>query len=226
MESKKQKIKKQKIKNSFIDLKIIFKFDYWYIHSLSEEQIENIHRFIRFYNKPLCQKEEILLNDYLKKELRKVIELKKIEERLKLVVDSEDVNYLEYYEKENILEKIGYKRGSSTASLKRITKKNCDTDENKFSIKILKTTSITIQIGLRTIPNKSNTSYWKIFYYTGFDAKEGSIIRYKYDSKKGYIEGSINNELKKMKPDILNFENDYMFSVSLFNIGDKIQIIE
>jgi len=246
MEIKKQKINKQKIKNSFIDFNIIFKFDYWYIHKVNEEQIENVNRFIRFYNKPLCQKEEILLNDYLKKELRRFIFLQKLE-RLKLDVNSMDVNYFKYYEKENILEKIGRDFNCSSTSLKRLTKKKCDTDENKFSIKILEINYGYIIIGLSTLNfdfKKLNCIGWGNSWgfncyngmkrcgdgewgsFTYFNGKVGDIIGIKYNSLKGELELFINNQSKGVMFHGFDINKNYRFCVTLCDVGNKIKIIE
>jgi len=243
MEIKKQKINKIKIKNSFIDLNIIFKFDFWYIHKINEEQIEKINRFVRFYNKSLCQKEEILLNDYLKNELRKIVALKK--ERLKIDVDLMDEYQLKYDEKENTLEKILLGCGFS-ASLKRLPKKNCETNENKFSIKILKTKFGYIKIGLTTLNVNhifGNSLCWdnglcfdcndgmymhknKWMQFIWFNAKDGDVIGIKYNSKEGEIELFINNKSKGILCKDLNVNEDYRFAVKLIDVCDKIQIIE
>ena len=249
MQIKKQKINKIKIKNSFIDLNIIFKFDYWYIHTISEEQIENTNRFIRFYDKSLLQKEEILLNDYLKKELRKIVALKKEKERLKIDTDLIPGYITKYDEKENTLEKIdiGAFNFPTVVPLKRLTKKNNDSNENKFSIKILQINRGHIIIGLTTLNctfKKLNCIGWKNSWgfncyngmkrrdnekcdlFTNFHGKVGDIIGIKYDSLKGEIELFINNQSKGVMFSGLDINQNYRFGVTLLDAEDKIKIIE
>ena len=250
MEIKRQKINKAKIKNSFIDVILIFKFDFWYIHSISEKKIENVNRVVRFENKPLHQKEEILLNDYLKRELRKVVDLLKLE-RLKIDIDVFFMKFLEYNEKENILTKKKFNDENDddescclccTVTSKRLTKKNCDTDENKFSIKILNTKQGEIGIGLRrSVFNIDNVNHWcylcgfkltssgknsKEKCYPTIKVKIGDIISLIYNSKKGELKLKINDSIMLFSFSGLSIKEDYKFELTLYNRGDKIQIIE
>ena len=94
---KKRKTKENKRKNIFIDVLFKFKYDFGYTHKVSEEEKENSRRFVRFYEKPLLVKQEIKLNDFLKKELRKCY--------VKIKIEIEDKNRLTYHEFTNILER-------------------------------------------------------------------------------------------------------------------------
>jgi len=244
MEIKIQKIKKAKIKNSFIDVILIFKYDFWYVHKINEEQIKNVNRFVRFENKSLCQKEEILLNDYLKKELRKNVELWKAE-RLKIDITIDDKNLLVYDKINNL---VGFKKfneidddyifRSCTITSKRLTKKICDENENRFSIYIVHTKRGLLRIGL---VESNFINFW--CYYCGCmttcryksyhieslpfnKIKAGDIISLTYCSKKGTIKLEINGTITGTCFTGLNVKEDYRFVLTLFNEGDTIEIIE
>jgi len=138
---------KHKTKNSFIDLKIEFKGSPLHKDEIKVEEIVYCSRFISFEEKPHKVKQEIRLNDFLKICLRKRDAMKKL--LLGIDVSKMNKEELKYNENEFTLEKIG-RNSAYGAPLKRLAKFNCDTDENLFSIKILKSFTNWIIIGIGT----------------------------------------------------------------------------
>jgi len=147
----------------------------------------------------------------------------------------------------HILKKINGNYSHSSTALKKISKKNCDTNENKFSIKILKTKDSSINIGL-TDSNfdylssnyiGSNSHSWDFYccngrkYHNGVGIKFGTdrceindVISLKYDSKKGEIEIFKNNVSLGIMFNGLDTSKDYNFGIGLYDINDEIQIIQ
>ncbi len=61
---------KKFIKNSFINLKIIFFFDLNFKYFIKEEEIENYSKYFQFSKKLLNEKLEIKLNNFFKNKFK------------------------------------------------------------------------------------------------------------------------------------------------------------
>jgi len=239
-----------KNKTSFIDFKIQFYFNLGYNHHVSSSEIENIKKYeFTFNDKTLNQKQEIKLNNFLIK-LLNCFKIYLMKEGLKIDVKLMNKNELKYNEKENTLKRISFNYCKFfSATLKKISKKNCNSNENKFLIKILKTNDADIFIGLTNLnfnfkenndvfgDGKNSWGFWchngnKLFnnrgedFLKGYKGKNGDIIGLKYNSIKGNIEIFINNESKGIMFNDININQDYRFGITLYHFRDKIQILQ
>jgi len=237
-----------KNKTSFIDFKIKFYFNLGYNHHVSSSEIKNIKKYeYTFEEKTTNQKQEIKLNNFLIK-LLNCFKIDLIKESLKIDVDLMNEKFLKYNENENTLERIGNKYYYFPVPLKKISKKNCNSNENKFSIKILNTDYGSIRIGITNsnfnfkinnfLGNDSN--YWLFYCCNGakffngkleyilnkFNGKKGDVIGFKFNSIKGEIELFINNESKGIIFKNLNINENYRFVILMWSKGDKVQIIQ
>ena len=181
-------------------------------------------------------------------EKRELLEQKN--QRLKIDIDKQFLKHLKYKEKKNVLKMKKFSDDNDDAGIicactaisKRLTKKNCDTDENKFSIKILKTKNGIIRLGLRRLvydkdtPNARfyllglettvNPKYYLEMTYPHDRVRKGDIISLIYNSKKGVFKLKKNKEFMFISFEGLNIKEDYKFVITLYNEGDKIKIIE
>jgi len=188
--------------------------------------------------------------------------LKNIKKMDSIFINKKQINYNEIektiekilYEEKNEYLKILFKNNEDlgcTIPLKKISKKNCDSEENVFSIKILKTYCGFITIALSDFDYKfwskeNKGCSWefscgtglKHFYGSGINnekkedflnfigVKEGDVASLKYNSIKGEISIFINYEFKGIMFDGIDINKDYRFTITLINNGDKIQLIE
>jgi len=141
MGSKKQKTNKQGIKNSFIDIKIEFWANPYFKYDVKERDVRNSNRFVRFDLKPLEMKQEIKLNDYLKQVLSAFYRFE-VDEKS---VDAINIKYNKY---DRTLEYIGKDGLMPTILFKNQIKKNCNDDQNKITIKLIKCLMI-VFIGIK-----------------------------------------------------------------------------
>jgi len=155
----------------------------------------------------------------------------------KLEEDFIDKTEFIYNEKENILEKITNSSYYSVP-LNKISKKNCNSNENGFSIEILNTDCRNIIIGLSPLSfyfkqsdevNFNKHRLWingfNFYNYKEKEIKNGDVIGLQYDSIKGEIEFFLNFKttgIIKKVPDIIQ---NYRFTITLYDVGDKVQII-
>ena len=239
-----------KNKKSFVDFKIQFYFNLGYKHHVSSSEIKNISKYeYTFEEKTLNQKQEIKLNNFLK-ELLNCFKINLIKEGLKIDINLINKKKLEFNENENSLKKIEKDFCWISAPLKKISKKNNNSNENKFSIKILNTQDGDIMIGLTNFnfnfKEKFNVigkdlNSWGFFlndctkwfnnkgedFLKDFeDVKYGDIFGLKFNSIKGEIEIFINGESKGIMFNNLDINKNYKFAISLIDNGDKVQIIE
>ena len=236
---KQQKVKaKQRRCNTLIDTYIKFKFDFGYEHKVGEEEIENSRRFVHYYEKSLQQKQEIKLNDYLKKELRRRF--------VKINVEFKNKDKFKYDVYTNILEKIPDFIFPYEVLLKETIIKNSRVN-NKFYFKILKGISEVMYIGLCDDEYNPMTGYFgnpcsrvfiidpkryfeqasRFFYFDmrKYEKKEGDIYGIELNTMTGKIEMYFNGILNKtINVDIKN-NRDYRFGISFGGSGDKIQIL-
>jgi len=140
-----------------------------------------------------------------------------------------------------------YNSSLSTFCFNKLLEKNCEDEKNKLTIKILKTKEKNINIGIiKSDFNLSedalvySTSCWlfncngTIMFNKGnrtdilkdYHCKKGDIIGLKYNSSKGDVELFINNKSECIIFKDLDISIDYKFVISLFDIEDKIQIVE
>ena len=241
-----------KNKTSFIDFKIQFYFNLGYNHHVSSSEIENIKKYeFTFNDKTLNQKQEIKLNNFLIK-LLNCFKIDLIKEGLKIDIETMEVDEVKYDEKENTLEKIR-NTDDSLVILNKISKKNCNSNKNKFSIKILNTKYGFLIIGISNLKfdykeqswkgknletwgfkcyNESNTQQLEKDKYLSndllkdFKGKNGDIISLKYNSIKGEIEIFINNESKGLITNKVDIKQDYRFVITMYSIGDKIHAFD
>ena len=238
-------------KNYLLDLKITFKIDPYFKYDLKEVDVENSTKFVNFEKRPLQWKQEIKLNDYLKCELEKVVIL--INRKSEIDVSKIDTETLKY--RIFILTNIGgdhycsYQKdySSEMAILKKIPKKNCNTDFNKFSIKIIHTDDYrlreSIKLGLTDVafdPRKRKNSYndriynnegvLMAFYLSlgtfGIKSGNGDIISLKYNSIKGDVSIFKNGKLYNTLKNIIDIKKDYHFFVELSCLGDCVEIVD
>jgi len=236
-----------KNKTSFIDFKIKFYYNLFYKHHVSTTKIENIKKYeYTFENKTLNQKQEIKLNNFLIRLLNCFkIDLNK--ECPKIDAELMNEKFFKYNEKGNILEKINDNHNFFSVPLKKISKKNCNSDENKFSIKILNTKFGEVIVGLTDLNVNFKNNYWigkdskswgfdcangmKWFvmefehFFKGFKAKKGDVIGLKFNSIYGEIEIFINGKSKGIMFDTIDISKNYRFAISLCGFGDKVKII-
>ena len=172
-----------------------------------------------------------------------------MEEGIKIDVGLMKKDNFKYNEEENSLEKTDNNGCFFTIPIKKFSKKNCETNENKFSIKILKTSHCYIRIGLATLEfNFKDFNHWigddfygwgfncrngtKMFNLTtedfinNFEGKIGYVVSLKFNSIKGEIEIYINDESKGVLFNKIDVKQDYRFVISLSDIGDKVQILQ
>jgi len=117
---------------TFIDINIKFKKNPNFKYEIKEGDVKSSDRYIRFISFPFRFKQEIKLNDYLKPELRKAVIL--INKKSEL--DDSNINLFKLSYSNFKLRKISGD-GAISIPLKKVPKKNCNSDFNKFSIKII-----------------------------------------------------------------------------------------
>jgi len=167
-------------------------------------------------------------------------------DKIKFDEKENSIEKIPYEEKNEFLKLAGFTNCHCSIPLKKITKRNCETDENKFSIKYLKTHFGYISIGLtnsnfKEWDSKGVGNSWEFNGFSGskyFKGKgedflnkfpgleEGDIVGLKYNSIKGEIEIFINNESVGIMFDGIDINQDYLFVVTLYDLGDKIQILQ
>ena len=133
-----------------------------------------------------------------------------------------------------------------TVPINKISKRNCDSDYNEFTIKLINSKFCSIMIGITNLhfdfkkanhfigDDESSIGFnccsgdkWFLHESESFSngAQNGDEVGLKYNSIKGEIEIFINGETKGIMVDHININDDYRFAVSISFIGDKIQII-
>jgi hypothetical protein len=218
-----------------------------------KEEIENLLKLKQeLENKNKIEKEEFekkLQNQ--KEDFEKIIQnLKNEKEKQDLKeineIDTSKTKLLRLSYENLILKKI-HPEGFNSSPIKKISKKNCDTDENKFSIKIINTITKTMFIGISDSTKKFPSNYflgeqpysWGYYFSNGnkYNNKISSpfstttcntndIVSLKYNSKIGTIEIFKNGISLGIMFDNIDTSIDYFFAVSLCRIDDTIQLIQ
>jgi len=186
------------------------------------------------------------------KKINKISPFEKTKLELKIDTDLLNKKHFTYNEKENTIEKND-EESQCGCCLKKISKKNCDTKENSFTIKILNSDECDIWLSLCRLnldfknweysgENLKELGYhvalgdfkrtWEesITEEEGFidgflNTKVGDVICFKYNSKKGVIEIIINNISKGVIISKIDTSVDYRFGMIFYFEKDKIQII-
>ena len=281
-----EQMKKQRMKNSFID--IIIDFDSFpnYKYEIKESDVKNSNRFVRFELIPLKAKQEIKLNDFMKPELRKVVFLSE-HQRSEIDATKMNTDYLTYKDfilelnknyivvntkkyvedvqkfaehyknycrnKQDFIDRVTlysknkyyFRFKGHNAVLKKIPKKNCNTNFNKFSIKIINTKlenpHITLGIIDANFDVKSSggrhfgynfccngLAYVKNQMIKQFGEKcgIGDELSLKYDSIKGTIEIFKNWKSLGILTKEVDIKKDYYFIIILQFPEDVIEIID
>ena len=184
------------------------------------------NNFILEYNKDTAMKKEIAYKDYgrpFKNGMRSISD--------QLPWDPYQLYYSNFFEQ-------------YAAILKKTPKKNCNTDHNKFSIKILNKREDThMLIGLGEVDSNFEEAWncengWgfcfmggeclKSFFSKPFGGpcEKGDIVSLKYDSIKGSIEIYKNRESLGILTDKVDTKKDYYFFVTLHYPADRIEMVD
>ena len=151
----------------------------------------------------------------------------------KYLYNKKEINY---NKKEKTIEKKNENSGYIFC-LDKISKKNCNDEENSFKFKILNTKEGFISLSLNYLYFNPKTWYYNScrFIEIGnyvtlgndedeiLNAKNGDVVFFKYNSKKGTIKIFI-NEILKSKTYGINIIQDYRFGITLWDKNDKIQL--